>query len=239
MQQNYEFDEEYFKEVYSWVDEYQLSRPKRNIARDFSDAVLVVEIVQAFHPSLIDMHNYSPTLDSKQKKANWEVLKAKVFKKINFKVSKEEIEDIVSCKPNAVEYFLGRLKKKLQNNAGNELKQTNALVGLTKILSGNTGTLNAGVKVNALPDENAELDLAKLKTVLLGENFKDVLLNGKKEALIDKNVIDDDVELRDVLLLNNRIVELESRMSELRSVLKAKDKQLNALEIELIQKKII
>ncbi len=102
--------------MYSWVDEYQLSRPKRNIARDFSDAVLVAEIVQAFHPNFIDMHNYSPTLDSKQKKSNWEVIKCKVFKNINFKLSKEEILDIVSCKPNAVEYLLGRLKKKLQSS---------------------------------------------------------------------------------------------------------------------------
>lgn len=64
------------------VDEIPLSRPKRNIARDFSDggklpsvlpmpalskppgltvaalAVLVAEIVQHFHPKLVDLHNY-------------------------------------------------------------------------------------------------------------------------------------------------------------------------------------
>jgi hypothetical protein len=237
--QIYPYDEEYFKEVYSWVDEYQLSRPKRNIGRDFSDGVLVSEIVQAFHPNLIDPHNYTSTLDSKMKKANWEVLNAKVFKKINFKMSKEEIDDIVHCKSNAVEYLLGRLKRKLQSSIGNELKQTNAIIGLTRILNGNTGTLNGNVKVNATPDESAELDLAKLKTVLLGENFKEVLMKGKKEALIDKNIIDDDVELRDVLLLNNRVVELETRMEEIRAVLKAKDKQLKSLEMELIEKKII
>jgi hypothetical protein len=32
--------EEDLKEVYNWVDEIPLSRPKRNIARDFSDGVL-------------------------------------------------------------------------------------------------------------------------------------------------------------------------------------------------------
>lgn len=30
--------------LYAWVDEISLSRPKRNIARDFSDGVLVAEV---------------------------------------------------------------------------------------------------------------------------------------------------------------------------------------------------
>lgn len=30
--------------LYTWVDEIELSRPKRNIARDFSDGVLVAEV---------------------------------------------------------------------------------------------------------------------------------------------------------------------------------------------------
>lgn len=30
--------------LYTWVDEIKLSRPKRNIARDFSDGVLVAEV---------------------------------------------------------------------------------------------------------------------------------------------------------------------------------------------------
>ena len=235
----YPFDEEYFKEIYAWVDEYQLSRPKRNIARDFSDAVLVSEIVQAFHPGLIEPHNYVATLDSKQKKTNWEVLKAKVFKKISFKVSREEVEDIVGCKPNAIEHFLGRLKQKLQSAPRPESKLATALVGLTRTLNGNTGTLNGPVKVSATPDESAEVDLAKLKSVLLGENFKEVLLKGKKDHLVEKDITEDDFELRDVLLLNNKIGALESRLEELRLALKAKDRQLTELESELIQKKIL
>ena len=45
--------------VYNWVDEIPLSRPKRSIARDFSDAVLVAEMVKHFLPKLVEMHNYS------------------------------------------------------------------------------------------------------------------------------------------------------------------------------------
>lgn len=36
--------EEELQELYSWVDSIPLSRPKRNIARDFSDGVLLAEV---------------------------------------------------------------------------------------------------------------------------------------------------------------------------------------------------
>ena len=45
--------------IYNWVDEIPLSRPKRNIARDFSDGVLLAEIIKHNLPKLVDMHNYS------------------------------------------------------------------------------------------------------------------------------------------------------------------------------------
>ncbi len=235
----YPFDEEHFKEIYTWIDEYQFSKPKRNIARDFADGVLIAEIVQAFHPQYIEIHNYVSTLDPKIKRSNWEVLKSKVFKKIGLKVSKQEVEDIIACKPNAIEYLLGRLRKNLQEGVSKEIKQTNALAGLVQILKGTNGLANNTVKVSSVPDESDDIDLKKLKTVLLGENFKEVLLHGKKEALIDKDVTEDDVELRDILLMNNRIIELESRIQELKSGHKARDKKIAQLEKELIQKKIL
>jgi len=57
--------EEEMQLIYNWVDEIPLSRPKRNIARDFSDGgifiyvfkfstlVLVAEIVKHFTPHLV------------------------------------------------------------------------------------------------------------------------------------------------------------------------------------------
>lgn len=34
---NKELDEEALQDLYAWIDKIKLSRPKRNIARDFSD----------------------------------------------------------------------------------------------------------------------------------------------------------------------------------------------------------
>ena len=51
--------EEEMQEVYNWVDEIPLSRPKKNIARDFSDCVLIAEVIKHFIPSIVDLHNYT------------------------------------------------------------------------------------------------------------------------------------------------------------------------------------
>lgn len=51
--------EEEMQEVYNWVDEIPLSRPKKNIARDFSDCVLIAEVIKHFLPQLVELHNYS------------------------------------------------------------------------------------------------------------------------------------------------------------------------------------
>lgn len=59
--------------LYQWVDEIPLSRPKRNIARDFADGVLMAEIVAHYFPKLIEMHNYPAANSYAQKVYNWYV----------------------------------------------------------------------------------------------------------------------------------------------------------------------
>lgn len=69
--------EEELKDVYNWVDEFELSRPKVNIARDFADAVLTAEIIHTYFPHLVELHNYYAT-NSKQKRIyNWNFLQGK------------------------------------------------------------------------------------------------------------------------------------------------------------------
>ena len=57
-EENYLTEEE-LKEVYEWVDTFELSRMKRNINRDFSDGVFVAEILNYYFPNLVELHNYS------------------------------------------------------------------------------------------------------------------------------------------------------------------------------------
>ena len=103
-------DEEEMQILYNWVDEIPLSRPKRNIARDFSDGVLVAEVVKNYFPSLVDLHNYSAAHSQAQKTYNWTTLNQKVFKKLGFFLSKKEIDDVVNCLPDHVEKVLKTLQ---------------------------------------------------------------------------------------------------------------------------------
>lgn len=63
--------EEELQELYAWIDEIPLTRQKKNITRDFSDGVLVAEVVHHFLPKLVDLHNYSPANAVQQKVTNW------------------------------------------------------------------------------------------------------------------------------------------------------------------------
>jgi len=57
--------------IYEWVDSVPLSRSKKNITRDFSDAVLLAEMIKNSKSSLVDLHNYPSAHSAKKKLANW------------------------------------------------------------------------------------------------------------------------------------------------------------------------
>ena len=106
--------------IYNWVDEIPLSRPKRNISRDFSDAVLVAEIVKHFLPKMVEMHNYSQAHSVSQKTYNWNTLNVKVLKKLNLNLSKKEIENIVNMQPDCIERVLVALKMQIEYKLNNK-----------------------------------------------------------------------------------------------------------------------
>jgi hypothetical protein len=81
-----QIDEEELQLVYQWVDSISLSRPKKNISRDFSDGgsyclndtlVLMAEMVHHFIPRIVDLHNYISTSNVSQKEYNWTTLNVK------------------------------------------------------------------------------------------------------------------------------------------------------------------
>ncbi|KAM4807609.1 sperm flagellar protein 1 [Rhinophrynus dorsalis] len=109
-----EFDEETLHELYSWVDKIPLSRPKRNITRDFSDGVLAAELVKFHFPKLVEMHNYVPANSTQQKISNWTILNRKVLSKLNFSVPDDVIRKIVQCSPGVVELVLNTLRQKIE-----------------------------------------------------------------------------------------------------------------------------
>ena len=108
-------DESELMYIYEWVDSIELSRPKKNIARDFSDGVLLAEIIKSYLPNMVDLHNYPSCSNSKHKESNWNVLNNKVLKKLHIKLTKQEIESIIKAEPLAIEKLLQRVYAYLQN----------------------------------------------------------------------------------------------------------------------------
>ena len=59
--------------IYEWVDSIPLSRQKKNISRDFNDAVLLAEMIKFHYPRLVDLHNYPSASSTKAKLVNCEI----------------------------------------------------------------------------------------------------------------------------------------------------------------------
>ncbi len=106
---NNEQEENELMYIYEWVDSIELSRPKKNIARDFSDGVLLAEIIKSYLPRLVDLHNYPSCSNTKHKESNWNVLNNKVLKRLGIKLNKKEINDIIKCEHLAIEHLLQRV----------------------------------------------------------------------------------------------------------------------------------
>ena len=60
---SYDLTDEQLRAIYAWIDAIPLSRPKRNIARDFSDGVMLAE-VRCIHPNTLQTSCFanSPSL---------------------------------------------------------------------------------------------------------------------------------------------------------------------------------
>lgn len=108
-------NEEEIQELYEWVDEIPLSRPKRNISRDFADAKMMAEIIKHFHPKLVELHNYPQAHSVQQKTDNWNTLNKKVFRRMGFLISKANIQQVVNCVPETIEKVLKLVRQRIEN----------------------------------------------------------------------------------------------------------------------------
>ncbi|KAM8808649.1 sperm flagellar protein 1-like [Eudromia elegans] len=106
--------EEGLRALYRWVDAIPLSRPKRNMARDFSDAVLAAEVVKFHFPALVELHSYVPASSTQQKLANWGHLNRTVLSKLGARVPEELVRGVVRCRPGLAEQVLVLLRQRIE-----------------------------------------------------------------------------------------------------------------------------
>jgi hypothetical protein len=106
-----------YEELYKWIEEHSITRPKRNINRDFADALPLVEILKQHYPKLVEVHNYSPKNSFSQKLINWETLNNKVLKKIRITLTKKRIEQLAKAEVGVIEKLLMEVKKKVESKS--------------------------------------------------------------------------------------------------------------------------
>jgi hypothetical protein len=199
--------------IYEWVDKIPLSRQKKNIARDFNDGVLLAEMIKYHYPRLVDLHNYPNASSTKQKLSNWNTLNTKVLKKLGIKVTKEEINDIMNSKPNAIEFLLIKVYKVIHNIP---LKNN-------KNVSHNMNTNNEyNNQMNQFEDTKL-----KNKNMNMGNNMEVAEIQKLQEMITEK-----DNEITDI---HEHIKELEKNIKESEQkqlYLEQKLRELNELIIQ-------
>ncbi|CAF1415019.1 unnamed protein product [Adineta steineri] len=108
-----ELDKSNLQELYSWIDEIPLSKPKRKIQRDFSDGTMVAEIVYYYFPDIININNYISTISFNQKRINWQMLNKNVLDRFDLHLSEMIINDLSNAKLRTIEILLFYLKLKI------------------------------------------------------------------------------------------------------------------------------
>ena len=187
------------------MDSFDLSRPKRNITRDFSDGQLIAEIIYHYLPKVVNLHSFVKANSQSNKHANWKVLQTKVFPKMGFSPNTVQIKEVIECKRMAVENFLNTLRNKLENTDRVDL----------------FATINQPLKKKKNKEEKKKTLRPKMGTFTALEEEPDEDPRQK--------------ELKEVLKLKDDIEDLEERMLSLRKNLRYKDEQIRILEDKLRQ----
>ena len=81
----------------------------------------MAEIVSHYFPKLVELHNYTPSTSANTKLGNWTTLNStppfhseKVLKKLNYQVSKNDMEHIITNTPDIIERVLKMTHSKIK-----------------------------------------------------------------------------------------------------------------------------
>ena len=207
-----ELSDEQLKAIYAWIDGIPLSRPKRNMARDFSDGILFAEVIAAYFPHLVEMHNYTAANSIKQKVGNFETLNSRVLRKLNCVIPRSSIDEIVSGKPGSVEIALNALQFKMakyrehKSSADSQVPSTPKPQGNSNSQERSSSVPRSGAKVNN--------DGVARRAVVTMASVEDEILMEKEQQIRE---LQETVEI------------LELKMAKLEQLVRLKDNKIQKL----------
>jgi hypothetical protein len=103
-------------DILAWLDTIPLSRPVRNLDSDFSDGILIAEIIAYFFPEYVDLESFHPARNMSQRTKNWRLLNSEVLPKLSLHAPGTVVHDITNGDHRAVELFLLHLREKLEEH---------------------------------------------------------------------------------------------------------------------------
>ena len=214
---NEPLSDEQLRALYAWIDAIPLSRPKRNIQRDFSDGVLLAEVVAAYFPALVELHNYGPANSMKQKVYNFETLNKRVLKKLGYNIPLSSIEDIVNCRPGAVESVLNNLQLKMARYREKKAMQG----GATPRMGGEDSVVTSRSSPGRGNNNNNGSNSARGRQQQPSsgmKNQKSVMASVDEELLLEK-----EAQIRE---LQETVEILELKVAKLEQLVRLKDTKL-------------
>lgn len=123
------------QDILKWVDSYILSRPSKKLSRDFSDAVLLAEILKCEFPKLVDLHNYVSCCSVQSKIKNWDILNQKVLRKLQINLKRDEMEKLSKAENNCIEQLLLTVMRKVKLIRETEQKELERKENLTEFVT--------------------------------------------------------------------------------------------------------
>ncbi|XP_014279047.1 sperm flagellar protein 1 [Halyomorpha halys] len=157
--------EEELDDLYNWLEGMKLSKPKKNLARDFSDGLLMAELLKQYFPRHVDLHNYIPANSFANKLKNWNWLNDKVLKPLGIGQDPKVLKSIASCDQNKLEKVLISVKDKVDDQ--DRTKST-----------GDSGSFQCNFR------DDDEIPEAEMKTIVSVEEFN--ILNDKLRDKIEE-----------------------------------------------------
>jgi len=207
-------------EISSWVELFPTTKSKKNLNRDFSDGVLMAELIHYFFPKFVDLHNYAGASSAKAKKVNWVTLNKKVFTKLGINLCDAIIENVVQAKAGAIEKVLLEVKKRIESI---HAEREAAVARAAMIGQGGDGE---GCLDEDLIDVTCQAPAGNPPKFVKHAGYKYVLetmLDDKLKALSDTNA---------------RIKELEVKNRRMETLVSLKEQRLEDLTLQLHRMKI-
>jgi len=103
-------------DILAWLDTIPLSRPILNFDKDFSDGILVAEIISFFFPEYVDLDMFYTARNMSQRTTNWRILKSDLLPKLGLHAPGTVVHEITHGDNRVTELFLLYLREKIEEH---------------------------------------------------------------------------------------------------------------------------